>query len=73
MPKEQIFIGVTIALLCGIGLVKERWFLTHTKKGERLVRWFGEKKATWVLRGLFGLGILVGILIAMNIIRPVMW
>ena len=73
MPKEQIFIGITVAVLCAAGLCKERWFLTRTKKGKRLIGWFGEEKAIWVLRGLFGLGMLFGLLLAMNVIRPVRW
>ena len=73
MPREQIFIGITVAVLFAAGLCKDRWFLTHTKKGKRLVGWFGEDNAIWVLRGLFGLGVLFGLLLAMNVIRPVRW
>ena len=73
MPKDQIFIGITVAVLCAAGLCKDRWFLTRTKKGKRLIGWFGEEKAIWVLRGLFGLGMLFGLLMAMNVIRPVNW
>ena len=73
MSKEQIFIGVTVAVLCVAGLCKDRWFLAHTKKGKRLIRWLGEEKAIWLLRGLFGLGILFGLLLATDIISPVKW
>lgn len=73
MPKEQIFIGLTVAVLCAVGIYKDRWFLTQTKKGKRLIGWFGEEKAIWVLRGVYGLGMLFGLLMALNVIRPVNW
>ena len=61
------------AVLCGVGLVYSRWFLENTRKGERLVHWFGADKAVWVARGLFGLGLVFGLLLAGNFIRPIQW
>lgn len=72
-PKEQILIGSVTALLCVFGLVKSEWILQNTKKGERLVRWFGETRAIWILRGLLVLGGLFGVLLASNIIKPIQW
>lgn len=72
-PKEQIFIGVATALLCVIGLAKSRWILENTKKGARLCRWFGPARAIWVLRGLLGLGVILGGLFAFNILKPLQW
>jgi hypothetical protein len=72
-PKEQIFIGVATALLCVIGLVKSRWILENTRKGARLGRWFGPRRAIWVLRGLLGLGVIFGGLLAVNVVKPLQW
>lgn len=73
MPNEQILMGFAVAALCAAGLWKDRWFLANTKKGRRLAAWLGETKALWVLRGLFGVGILFGLLLAGDVIRPVHW
>jgi hypothetical protein len=72
-PKEQIFIGITTALLCGIGLAKSRWVLENTNKGKRLSGRFGPERALRVLRGLFALGMLLGGLLAANILKPLQW
>lgn len=72
-PTEQIFIGVTTAVLCVFGLANCRWILENTRKGERLRRWFGPPKAIWVLRGLLGLGAVLGGLLAANILKPLQW
>lgn len=73
MQKEQLLMGGVIALLCVAGLVNARWFLTHTNKGQWLVRCCGETRALWVLRGLFGTGSVLGILLACDVIRPLHW
>ncbi len=72
-PKDQIFIGTVTLLLCVFGLVNSGWILDNTKKGERLMAWFGSARAIWVLRGLFCLGAVFGGLLAANIIRPIQW
>lgn len=71
--NTQIFIGVAVAVTCLLGIRHEKWLLANTKKGQRIVRWFGEAKAPWVWRGLCGIGILFGVLLAADIIRPVQW
>lgn len=73
MLNEQILIGALIVLLCATGLWHDRWFLENTRKGQRLIRWFGEGKALWVLRAFLGGGVVFGILLAVGIIRPVQW
>ena len=73
MPRDQVFIGVAIALLCLVGLWKDRWFLANTRKGQRLVGWFGEKAAIWGLRFFLALGVLFGIRLSADMIRPVVW
>ena len=73
MLNEQVAMGVIIALLCVAGLYYDRWFLSHSKKGQRLVIRLGERKATWVVRLLFTAGALFGTLLATDVIRPVQW
>ena len=74
MPKtEQIAIGVTVALLCAAGLGSAGWFVRETAKGQWLARRLGDDRALWTFRLLFGLGIVFGLLLAANVIRPVQW
>ena len=73
MPKEQIVIGVVVAVLCTVGLFNDRWFLAETRKGQRLVGWLGEQNALWVLRGLFTLGVAFGALLATDVLGPIRW
>ena len=73
MPKEQLFIGVVVALLCAAGLVNARWFLVNTRKGKWLARRCGDERALWLMRGLFGTGTLFGVLLACDMIGPVHW
>lgn len=73
MPGEQIIIGTTVTVLCALGWLMDEWFLDRTKKGKRLVGWFGRDKAVWVLRIFFAAGILFGTLLAADVIRPVRW
>ena len=73
MQNDQIVMGAGIALLCLAGLWNDRWFLAHTKKGRWLVRRCGETGALWTLRSLLTLGTLFGVLLAVDVIRPVQW
>jgi hypothetical protein len=73
MPNEQVLMGIFVALLCAAGLWHEQWFLANTRKGQRLVGWFGLHRAALVLRLLLGIGVLFGILLAADVIRPVRW
>ena len=73
MLNEQVAMGVIIVLVCLAGLYYDRWFLSHSKKGQRFVGRFGERKAVWMLRLLFSAGALFGTLLATDVIRPVQW
>lgn len=71
--SQDVVMGTAIVLVCLMLLVRERWFLAETGKGQRLVRRFGMARAVWILRGvLLGIAILGGLL-AGGIIRPVQW
>jgi hypothetical protein len=73
MRNEQLIMGAGVAVLCLFGLYHSRWFLARTRKGQRLVGWFGETRALWVLRGLLTAGTVFGVLLAANVIRPLRW
>ena len=73
MPTEQIFIGLTTAALCGVGLYREFWFLSETNKGQWLTRIFGFSTALWILRGLFTVGVIFGLSLALGIVNPIRW
>lgn len=73
MVPQHVMVGVLVCLLCAAVLVRERLILTTTRKGQRLVTWFGPDAAPWVLRGLAVLGICFGLLLAAGIVRPIQW
>ncbi len=68
-----MFIGLATSVLCGIGLYREFWFLTETRKGRWLVERCGLSPALWILRGLFALGVIFGLSLALGIINPIRW
>ncbi len=73
MAKEQVLIGVLCAGLCVLGLWHERWLLENTRKGRRLVNWFGPVGGLRVLRALLVAGLVFGVLLAVDVIRPMHW
>ena len=73
MAGEQVFIGLTTSGLCAVGLIRESWFLSQTKKGQRLVHWCGSRNALWVLRSLLIAGLLFGLALAAGLVNPIRW
>ncbi len=73
MNYEQVLIGGMTAALCVAGLWQEQWLLSQTRKGQRLVRWFGDGRAPWVLRLLLAFGFGFGTLLAVGVLNPVRW
>ncbi len=73
MRQDAFVMGVIVAILCAVMAYKDRWFLEKTRKGQRLVSWFGAEKAPRILLGLAFLGILFGVLLASGVIRPIQW
>lgn len=65
--------GTAVAVLCFAGLVKIKWLITQTPKGQKLVKHFGEENALHLLRLFLILGILFGSLLATGIINPIQW
>ncbi|WP_029246964.1 hypothetical protein [Schlesneria paludicola] len=73
MIPQHVLVGGLTAILCLMLLMRQTWFLEHSKKGRRLVQWFGPQKARWVLLGLTWFGVILGILIATQVLRPIQW
>ena len=75
MPKisQDAAMGIAIVLACLMILVREKWFLAETTKGQRLVRWFGAVRALWILRAVLLTISAVGGLLAGGVIQPIRW
>lgn len=71
--SSQIFLGVAIAVLSGIAVRYDQWFVHRTSKGQRLALAFGEKKAVWIWRGFLLAGVIFGVCLATGQINPVSW
>lgn len=72
-PKDQILMGVAVAVLSLVGLWQTDWLVQNTRKGEWLARRLGERRAGLVLRAAFALLAVFGALLAANVIRPLRW
>lgn len=73
MIDPQVFMGIAVALLSGLGLVKHSWLLEQTAKGHRLSARFGEARARWIVQVAFVAGIAFGGALASGLINPVRW
>lgn len=73
MIPQHVIVGGLTCLLCALLAAQSKWFLANTRKGAFLVRQFGDQGAPWVLRGLALTGIVVGVLLALEVIRPIRW
>jgi hypothetical protein len=73
MVSSQTAMGVMVALLCLYGLSRRRWFFENTRKGRRLAQWFGETGGLRLLVGLLFAGMIFGVLLATDVIRPIHW
>ncbi|HID22309.1 MAG TPA: hypothetical protein EYP14_07900 [Planctomycetaceae bacterium] len=71
MRNDQTFMGIAVVAICAAGWWHARWFLSETKKGQRLVRWFGRQGALRVFRSLMIAGAVFGALLAAGIINPI--
>lgn len=73
MPRDQIFMGAAMALVCLVGLQNGNWILANTGKGRWLVERMGDARARVVLRLVLVVGVVAGALLAADIIRPLRW
>ena len=73
MFDEQTFMGVAVAVLCGLGLWHSPWLAAQTPKGKRLGAWLGTDRALLVIRLLCSLGVAFGVLLALRIVNPLRW
>jgi hypothetical protein len=73
MVTQQTAMGIAIAATCAVGLWFHNWLLVNTRHGQRLVRWFGDERGLHVLCALLVAGIVFGILLASDVVRPIHW
>jgi hypothetical protein len=73
MISSQMAMGGMVALLCLFGLWRHRWIFENTRKGRQLAGWFGESGGLRVLVGLLFAGMIFGLLLASDVIRPIQW
>lgn len=73
METERTLMGWMIVGLCLLGLWHSAWFLRETRKGERIADWFGPRRGLIVLRVLFCVGAVLGVLIALGVLRGMAW
>jgi hypothetical protein len=73
MVTQQVAMGVVVAAACAVGLWNDRLLLTNSRYGRWLTRLFGPVGGLWALRVLLFLGIVFGILLAADVIRPIQW
>jgi hypothetical protein len=73
MIATQTAIGAVVVGLCLFGMWHDRWLLEYSRYGRRLVNVFGEIGGRRALRVLLVAGIVFGILLAADIIRPIQW
>lgn len=71
--QTQILIGAIIVAGCLLGLRHDRAILDQTGYGRWITWLFGVEKGLWFLRGLIVLLALFGVLLALNVVRPVRW
>jgi hypothetical protein len=73
MVQQQTAMGFVITAMCVFGLLNSRWIFEKTRKGRRLAQWLGEVRGLQFVRGLLFVGILFGLLLAADVIRPIHW
>jgi hypothetical protein len=73
MVTQQVAMGMMVAAACAVGLWYDQVLLVHSRYGRLLSRLFGPARGLWVLRVLLILGIVFGILLAVDVIRPIHW
>jgi hypothetical protein len=73
MIATQTAIGAVVVGLCLFGMWHDRWLRENSRYGRRLVNVFGEIGGRRALFVLLAAGIVFGILLAADIIRPIQW
>lgn len=73
MVREQVAMGLGVAALSLMGLVHAKWLIARTRKGQRLVNWFGPERGLLGLRIALLLTTVFGAALAAGWINPVCW
>ncbi len=70
---DHVFMGVGVSCFSAACLVRHRWLLTNTNKGQWLIERFGENSARCVVGFAAIVGLAFGSLLALGFIQPVQW
>ncbi len=73
MNATQTAMGAMIVGLCLFGIWHHGWLQEHSRYGRRLVIWFGPDGGRRALIGFLIAGIVFGILLAADVVRPIHW
>ena len=70
VPPDQVAMGVGVAAMCAVGLWKERWLLTESRRLQQLKARCGDEAARWLFRGTLVAGMAFGSALATGWINP---
>jgi hypothetical protein len=73
MIATQTAMGAMIVGLCLFGIWHRDWMLVNSRYGRRLVIWFGPEGGRRALISFLLLGVVFGILLAADVVRPMHW
>jgi hypothetical protein len=73
MIRTQTAMGVLVVGLCLFGLWHIGWLLENSRYGRRLVIWFGAIGGRRAMTVLLIVGAVFGVLLAVDVIRPIDW
>lgn len=70
MVPQHVAMGLGIVFVSLILLLNQQRLLADSRYGRQLRHWFGEERAPLVLRGLLALTAIFGVLLAIEVVRP---
>lgn len=70
MVPQHVAMGLGIVFVSLILLLNQQRLLVHSRYGRQLRHWFGEERAPFVLRSLLTLTAIFGVLLAIEVVRP---
>ena len=73
MRPDQLIFGTALAMVSLAGLAFESWILANTRKGRFVTERFGVRGGRWALRAVLCGFVLLGTLLALDLVRPIQW
>jgi hypothetical protein len=70
MVPQHVAMGLAIVLVSLFLLINQQRLLVHSRYGRLLRHWFGEERSPHVLRVLLALTAIFGVLLAIEVVRP---